>query len=273
MFDKDLKMSMRSTASVLRRSALAGATLMAFLAPVLTGVRANAADEFTAAQKAEIGTIIKSYLLENPEILRDALTELELKERAAAADARASIVADPSSPLYTSNTGAVVGNPQGKISLIEFFDYNCGYCKRALGDIAQLMKNNPDLKVVLKDLPILSPGSIEAAKVAAAFRNQFSGDKFWAFHQKLLSSRTSVGQAQALAVAKELGADMDRLEKDMAAPAVIEGIKETDRIAKELDINGTPSFILGQDVVVGAVGETELQTKIANVRKCGKALC
>ncbi len=135
------------------------------------------------------------------------------------------------------------------------------------------MKENPDLRVVLKDLPILSPGSIEAAAVASGVRNQFKGDKFWEFHQKLLNSHGQVGKAQALAIAKDLGADMDRLAKDSIAPSVKEGIEENDEIAKGLSMNGTPSYVIGGEVIVGAVGYDQLKAKLDNVRKCGKAAC
>jgi len=228
---------------------------------------------FTEPQKVEIQSVIKDYLLTNPEVLRDAITELERREDVAQSLKREKALSDSQSPLYTSQNQAVVGNPNGKVTLIEFFDYNCGYCKRALDDLAKLMKENPDLRVVLKDLPILSPGSIEAAAVATAARNQFKGDKFWEFHQKLLGSHGQVGKAQALAVAKDLGADMDKLNKDSIAPSVKEGIQENDDIAKGLMMNGTPSYVVGGEVIVGAVGYDQLKAKLDNVRKCGKSDC
>ena len=231
------------------------------------------AAEFSASQTTEIQSIVKSYLLQNPELLRDVITELEKRQKNVEAEAQSKIVSDMSGPLYSSANQAVIGNPKGKVTLIEFFDYNCGFCKHALGDLQRLVKNNPDLRVVLKDFPILSPGSIEAAEIAIAARNQFKGDKFWDFHQKLLASRGAVGKAQALAVAKDLGADMDKLVKDAAAPSVKAGIEETDGLAKQLMLNGTPSYVVGQEVVVGAVGYDELKSKLDNVRKCGKATC
>jgi protein-disulfide isomerase len=231
------------------------------------------ADAFTPAQKSEIQSIIKNYLLENPEVLRDAINELELRQRNAEAVQREKIVGNSAGPLYVSEHQTVIGNPNGKVTLIEFFDYNCGYCKKALDDLAKLMKENPDLRVVLKDLPILSPGSLEAAQIAAAVRNQFKGDKYWEFHQKLLSSRGQVGKAQALAVAKELGADMDKLNKDAASPNIQQGFEETEELAKSLMMNGTPSYVIGEEVVIGAVGYGELKAKIENVKKCGKAMC
>jgi protein-disulfide isomerase len=234
---------------------------------------AFATESFSDPQKLEIQSIIKNYLLENPEVLRDAITELERREEVAQSLKREKALSDQESPLYSSQNQAVIGNPNGKVTLIEFFDYNCGYCKHAMEDLARLMKDNPDLRVVLKDLPILSPGSIEAAAIAAAARNQFKGDKFWEFHQKLLGSRGQVGKAQALAVAKDLGADMDKLNKDSIAPSVKEGIEETDQLAKGLAMNGTPSYVIGGEVIVGAVGYDQLKAKLDNVRKCGKAAC
>jgi protein-disulfide isomerase len=231
------------------------------------------ADEFSAAQKAEIESIVKSYLLKNPEILRDTAAALEEREKQAETAARQQIIGDPASPLFDIANQAVIGNPNGAITLIEFFDYNCGYCKRALGDLARLMKDNPDLRVVLRDLPILAPGSVDAAKIANAATLQFKGDKFWQFHQKLLGSHGPVGKVEALAAAKEFGADVDKLVKDSEQPSVKAAVDQSTELAKSLAITGTPSYVIGDDVVVGAVGYADLQAKILNVRKCGKVIC
>jgi protein-disulfide isomerase len=246
------------------------ALALAFLGLACSPVRAEG---FSSGQKAEIEAIIKDYLLQKPEILREAIGVLEVREKAAEAKAREKIVKDPSGALFSGANQAVIGNPTGKITLIEFFDYNCGYCKRALSDLARLMKDNPDLRVVLRDFPILSPGSVEAAKFANAFLRQFQGEKFWEFHQKLLGSRGPVGKAEALAVAKDLGADMDKLAKDAAAPGITSGIEESRKLANSLQVTGTPTFVIGEDVVVGAVGYDELEAKVANIKKCGKAIC
>jgi len=232
-----------------------------------------AADEFSASQKGEIETIIKNYILKNPEGLRDAITELQDREKAAEAEARNKLIGNLQGPLYASSNEAVVGNPDGKVTLVEFFDYNCGYCKKMLPDIARLMKDNPDLRVILRDYPILSDASVEAAQVAAAVRNQFKGEKFWEFHQRLLGSHGLVGKAQALAIAQDLGADMDKIAKDAAAPSVKEGLDESLQLGRDLALNGTPSYVVGDEVAAGAVGYDELKAKLDNVRKCGKAAC
>ena len=135
------------------------------------------------------------------------------------------------------------------------------------------MKENPDLRVVLRDLPILSPGSVEAAKIANAFLRQFQGEKFWEFHQKLLGLHGPAGKAEALAIAKDLGADMDKLAKDAALPSITSGIEESGKLAKSLQVTGTPTYVIGEDVAVGAVGYDELEAKVANMKKCGKAIC
>jgi protein-disulfide isomerase len=251
---------------------------LAWLAALALGLFALAcspvrAESFSPSQKTEIEAIIKDYLLQKPEILRDAIGVLDAREKAAETKARQEIVADPSGLLFSGANQAVIGNPNGKITLIEFFDYNCGYCKRALGDLVRLMKDNPDLRVVLRDFPILSPGSAEAARVANAVRLQFQGEKFWEFHQKLLGSHGPVGKAEALAVARDLGADMDKLAKDAAAPGITAGIEESDKLAKSLQVTGTPSYVIGGDVVVGAVGYDELEAKVENIKKCGKVIC
>src|SRR6202023_3884000 len=246
------------------------ALALAFLGLPFSPARA---ESFSSGHKAEIEAIIKDYLLQKPEILREAIGVLEVREKAAEAKAREKVVSDPSGALFSAANQAVIGDPEGKITLIEFFDYNCGYCKRALSDLARLMKDNPDLRVVLRDFPILSPGSVEAAKIANAFLRQFQGEKFWEFHQKLLGSRGPVGKRDALAVAKDLGADMEKLAKDAAAPGITAGIDESDRLAKSLQVTGTPTYVIGDEVVVGAVGYDELQAKVANIKKCGKAIC
>lgn len=252
--------------SALLASLALGLTAFIFSTPL-------AADEFSASQKSEIETIIKNYIMKNPEILRDAIDELENRAKAAEADARNKLVSDTQGPLYTSPYQAVIGNPNGKLTLIEFFDYNCGYCKKMLPDIARLITSEPDLRIILRDYPILSDASVEAAQVAAAVRNQFKGEKFWEFHQKLLGSHGPVGKAQALAVAQALGADMDKIGKDMEAPSVKEGLDESDRLGRDLALNGTPSYVVGDEIVVGAVGYDALKAKLDNVRKCGKVVC
>jgi len=182
-------------------------------------------------------------------------------------------VSSEAGALFSSKYQATIGNPHGTATLVEFFDYNCHFCKGALPDVTRLLKDDPNLKLVLKDYPVLGPGSVEAAKVAFAARKQLPGDKFWAFHSKLLGMHGPIGKAEALAVARDLGLDMNKLEKDMDSPDVKTGLNEVMQLADALQINGTPTFVVGQDVVVGAVGYDQLKDKVDSVHKCGHATC
>ena len=231
------------------------------------------ADQFTPAQKQELGAFIRDYLINNPDVLREAIEALDKHDKATAEAERQKAVASESGPLFGSKYQATIGNPKATATLVEFFDYNCHFCKGALPDITKLMKDDSNLKLVLKDFPVLGPGSVEAAKVASAARNQLPGDKFWAFHSKLLAMRGPIAKSEALAVAKELGLDMDKLAKDMESSDVKTGLDETMQLADALQINGTPTFVVGQDVVVGAVGYDQLKGKIDSVHKCGRVSC
>ena len=256
---------MRLTAALGFAAALAGAVLCAALPA--------RADEFTPAQKQELGAFIRDYLVNNPDVLREAIEALDKRDKATAESERQKTVASEAGPLFSSKYQATIGNPTATATLVEFFDYNCHFCKGALPDVTKLIKDDPNLKLVLKDFPVLGPGSVEAAKVASAARNQLPGDKFWAFHSKLLATHGPVGKGEAMAVAKELGLDMDKLAKDMESSDIKAGLDETMQLADALQINGTPTFVVGQDVVVGAVGYDQLKGKIDSVHKCGRVSC
>ena len=218
------------------------------LAAVVAGAAIFAApasaDEFTPAQKQELGAFIKDYLVNNPDVLREAIEALDKHDKQVADQERQKTVASDSGALFSSKYQATIGNPNGTATVVEFFDYNCHFCKGALPDVTKLMKDDPNLKLVLKDYPVLGPGSVEAAKVASAARNQLPGDKFWAFHTKLLATHGPVGKAEALAVARDLGLDMDKLAKDMQSPDVKAGLDEVMQLADALQINGTPTFVV-----------------------------
>ena len=159
-----------------------------------------------------------------------------------------------------------LGNPQGDVTFVEFFDYNCGYCKRALSDMTDLMKKDPKLKVVLKEFPVLGPGSVEAAQVAVAVRMQ-DPKKYLDFHQKLLLGRGQADKARALAVAKEVGLDIARIERDLKSDEVAKTLEESMKLAEALGLNGTPSYVIGNDVVIGAVGLAALSQKVQAARQ------
>jgi protein-disulfide isomerase len=160
-----------------------------------------------------------------------------------------------------------LGNPQGDVTLVEFFDYSCGFCKRALSDMLALLKDDPKLKIVLKEFPILGPGSVEAARVAVAVRMQDpGGQKYLAFHQELLGAPGPATRDRALAAAKNQGLDMERLEQDMASGEVNTTLNEDMRLAKLIGATGTPNHVVGKTMVVGVVGVAGLRDRIDAAR-------
>jgi protein-disulfide isomerase len=245
-------------------------TRIAFAAAVslvLAGAMPAIAETFSTDQREEIGKIVKDYLLTHPEVMQDVMAELEKRQQAAEVEKHRTAIVDNKATLFSSPHQVILGNPQGNVTMVEFFDYNCGYCKRAMSDMLDLIKNDSNLKFVLKEFPVLGEGSVEAARVAVAARMQDStGKKYIEFHQKLLGGR-GADKARALAVAKEVGFDMSRLERDMGSDEVKKTIDENMKLAEALGVNGTPSYVVGQEVVVGAVGLDALREKISAERK------
>jgi len=226
------------------------------------------AQSFSADQREEIGHIVKDYLVAHPEVIQDVMAELEKRQQSAEAEKHRAAVVENKATIFTSPHQVVLGNPQGNVTMVEFFDYNCGFCKRALGDMLDLIKSDSNLKFVLKEFPVLGEGSVEAARVAVAARMQdTTGKKYIEFHQKLLGSRGAADKMRALAVAKEVGFDMARIEKDMGSDEVKKTIEENMKLAEALGVNGTPSYVVGEEVVVGAVGIDALREKINAERK------
>lgn len=226
------------------------------------------AQTFSPDQRQQIEGIIKDYLVAHPEVVQEVLTAVDKHQKEAEAQqARATITANKAT-LFNSPHQVVLGNPQGKVRMVEFFDYNCAFCKQALPDMIKLIQNDHDLRFVLKEFPVLGEGSVEAARVAVAARMQDpTGAKYLVFHQKLLGGRGVADKARALAVAKEVGFDMARIEKDMASDEVKTTIAEDMKLADVLGVNGTPSYVVGDELVVGAVGFDELKKKIETLQR------
>jgi protein-disulfide isomerase len=225
------------------------------------------AQSFSDAQRGEIERIVKDYLVAHPEVLQDVMSELEKRQTAAKAEQQIAGVREHKEVLFNSSHQVTLGNPHGDVTMVEFFDYNCGYCKRALGDMLQLLKTDPNLKVVLKEYPVLGPGSVEAAQVAVAARMQDkTGKKYLEFHQKLLGGHGPADKAHALAAAKEVGFDVARIEKDLGSDEVRETLKENLKVADAIGLDGTPSYVIGTDVVIGAQGYDALKEKVDAAR-------
>jgi protein-disulfide isomerase len=234
---------------------------------------ATPAGALSDKDRPEIEAIIKDYLIKNPEVIGEAIEALQKKQDAQAAAAQAPAIAANKKVIFESPRGPSFGNPEGDVTLVEFFDYNCGYCKQSLKEILDLVKADPKLKVVLKEFPILHQDSVAAAKVAVAVRMQDKGGNYLSFHTKLMGERHANEQT-ALAAAKATGFDMARIQKDKESDEVKNTLRESFEIAKALQLQqATPTFILGGSVLPGALPAAELKKSIASVRKCGLATC
>ncbi|WP_422376597.1 DsbA family protein [Roseibium sp.] len=223
-------------------------------------------------KREDIEKIVREYILENPDIIAEALTELDRREREAAELARVQALTDSADVLFNSTRQVVLGNPEGSVALVEFFDYNCGYCKRAYGDMVKLIEEHPDLKVVLKEFPVLGQGSVEAAQVAVAV-NSVAPDKYGDFHEALLLSRGQANNASALAAAKSVGIAEDDLLAAMKTDEAGQTIEEVYSLANRLGLTGTPSYVVGDEVVMGAVGYEQLNEKIKSLKNCEQTTC
>lgn len=255
--------------SPLRRLALAGLAVAAFGLGALPARAQTLSDD----QRKAVVELVRETLLKNPELIQEALVELERRNQVAQVEAQRNALAAEKASLTDPATSVLAGNLQGDVTIVEFMDYNCGFCKRAMEDVRTLAKDDPKLKIVIKDFPILGPDSVEASRVAIAAKAQLQGQKYWDFHLKLMGTKGRINGAKALEVAKEAGADIERIRKEMEAPATRAVIEQTVALGDRLGLTGTPAFIVGDEVVFGAVGVPALKQKIEAVRKCGKATC
>lgn len=224
------------------------------------------AAEFNDAQKKELGDVIRQYLMENPEVVRDAMQELERKQQEAENAARTDTLKAMSSEIFRSKDDLIGGNPNGKVTLVEFFDYNCGYCKRAFPDVMKMIDTDKDLKLVMKEFPILGPGSVYAARAALASRKQ---GKYWEYHMALMAHEGRIDESVADQIAQATGLDVKKLKADMATDEVNQVIARNMQLADALNIQGTPAFIIDETVIPGAVGYEALATVVKQVRDNG----
>jgi len=222
-----------------------------------------------------IGPIVRDYLIENPEILEEVLAALEAKRDRDQAMARADALENNREAIFRDPHSPVVGNPAGDITLVEFFDYNCGYCKRMLPAIVDLVKTDPKLRVVFKEWPVLSEGSADAARIALGVL-KVAPEQYMDFHVELMAQpggNEGIGEERALQVADELGIDTDAVLAASKEPSIDEAIAENFRVAEALGLRGTPSYVVGNEVIPGAVSFETLQEKIAEAREAECLTC
>jgi protein-disulfide isomerase len=226
----------------------------------------------SAAQRKEIEAIIKEYLLKNPEVLMEAQNALEAQMDKLQAEKMAVAIKTNSGELFRPANSPIVGNAKGDVPVIEFFDYNCGYCKKAFSEVAQLVDKDKKVRIIMKEFPILAKGSEEASRVALAAKLQ---GKYWEFHRAMLESQGQANEASALKVAEKLGLDMNKLKKDMNSAEVKKEIEDTRKLANKMGIQGTPHFIVGDRIIPGAPENLlELLNKnVSDVRAEGCKVC
>jgi protein-disulfide isomerase len=241
---------------------------------IATAVSERSSDgtTFNEGQRKAIEAIVKDYLLSNPELMLEINNVLEAKMDKIQSERMAVALKENAGDLFRTQTSPIVGNDKGDVTMIEFFDYNCGYCKKAFSDVAQLVDKDKKVKLILKEFPILAKGSEEASRVALAARLQ---GKYWEFHRAMIENQGQANEASALKVAEKLGLDMTRLKKDMTLPEVKKEIDDTRQLATKMGIQGTPHFIVGEHIIPGAPENlAELLNKnIADVRKDGCKVC
>lgn len=244
----------------LRRSVAAWCALVILLgSPV--GVASGEAPD--AARRQEIETIIRDYLRTHPEVVMEALQEMQRREgearrRQAAEAVRANLAEltqDPASP--------VGGNPQGTVTVVEFFDYQCGYCKRQHAAMKQLLQADPDVRLVYKELPILGATSLFAARAALAAQKQ---GKYEALHSALMATDERLSEPGVLQLAAQIGLDVARLEKDMADPSVAAALERNAQLQRALNIRGTPALVIGTEFIAGAADLETLKALVARAR-------
>ena len=238
------------------------AALMAV--PLLSSNAAPAsAQSFSGEQRGEIERIVKEYLLSHPELLQDVMAELEKRQTLAEAEKHRAAVKEHSATIFSSPRQVTLGNAQGDVTVVEFFDYNCPYCRVMAPVMEQAQAADPKLRIVYKEFPVLGPGSVFAAKAALAANKQ---GKYTVFHHALYQARGQLDEAKVLEVAAVVGLDIDRLKADMEDPAINGDLDKNTKLGELLHITGTPGFVVGDQVATGATELKNFQALIAKAR-------
>jgi protein-disulfide isomerase len=222
------------------------------------------ADEFSPGQKRAIESIVHDYLLKNPEIMIEVMDELQTKQKAASRQKQSDALTKYAKEIYEDPTAFVAGNPNGDVTIVEFFDYNCGYCKHAFAPLMKLLKDDGNIRLILKEFPILGPSSVTATHATMAAKKQ---GKYFEMYQALYKHKGGLDKDIIMAVARSVGLDTNRLERDMNNPAIEATIKRNEDLASALDINGTPAFIIGKELYPGALDAGQFESAVKAARE------
>jgi protein-disulfide isomerase len=210
-------------------------------------------------------------LLANPELLREMGQLLEQKEKLAENEQRKGALASNAEQIFRDKTDYVAGNPKGNVTMVEFFDYNCGWCKKGFPEVLSIIESDKDLRFVLKEFPIFGEDSEYAARAAIAAIKQ---GKYWDLHMAMFQHEGKLAKDSVVEIAAGLGLNMEQLKQDMDDPATADILVRNRNLAESLAINGTPAFIIDDRLVPGYLPKTELASAINDVRaKGGCSLC
>ncbi|WP_394198181.1 DsbA family protein [Litoreibacter albidus] len=216
--------------------------------------------------KDEMRDFVLETIRDNPEIVMEAIQTLQARQEQSQADQAQAVLSANRAALEQDPNAPVVGNPDGDVTVVEFFDYNCGYCRRTYSDVQNLLGSDSNLRLVLREWPILGEESVYAARAALASRAQ---GKYEEFHNALMQNNGRANEASVLRIAKELGMDTDQLVRDMDAPEVAAHIQTSMQLTQALNLNGTPAFIFGDQLVPGAIEFEQMQALVAEIRDAG----
>tara|TARA_R110000868_G_scaffold91449_6_gene253593 strand:+ start:1376 stop:2143 length:768 start_codon:yes stop_codon:yes gene_type:complete len=219
---------------------------------------------FSGEQREELKGLVREYILENPEIISEAIVALQAKDEQTRADQQAQALSTHKDALFNPVEGTIIGNPKGDVTVVEFFDYNCGYCKSMVPAITEILDQDDNLRMVMKEFPILGPGSLVAAQAALAAREQ---GKYAEMHMALISHKGALNRESVESVAKSIGLDVVKLVEDMKNPNINDILSSNMALAQDLGIEGTPALIVGDTLVPGAIGKDRLLNLIADARK------
>jgi protein-disulfide isomerase len=225
----------------------------------------RAAEPLRPDQVEQFERVIRDYLLRKPEVLLEAMKTLEDRQRDMAADAARERIGQNAKALRNDPDSFVAGNPNGDVTVVEFFDYRCGYCKQAHPTVSDVVKADGKIRLVLKEFPILGADSVFASRAAIAVL-QSQRPKYKAFHDALLETKEPLNEASVLRIAKAQGIDTDKLAAAMKNPDVEKVIRANHALAQNLSINGTPAFIIGDELVPGAIPARQMIELVARAR-------
>ncbi len=241
---------------------LAALAALALMAPIAAG---GHSDHAAAPDKAVIEGMVRDYLLKNPEVIGEAIGVLRAKRQEEERRRAEAAISENGEALHSHPMSPVSGNAGGDVTVVEFFDYRCGYCKRALPTMTALLEEDANVRVVWKEFPILGPVSVFAAHVAMAANRQ---GKYYPVHLALMKE-PELTEGKVLEIAGKTGIDMERLGRDMEDPAIRAYLDETRALAQQIGINGTPAFVVGGRLIGGAVDAARMKELVAAARSAG----